>query len=134
MQKINSATSLREAIVQLENRSAEEGTILKEQVMYMVERLQPVNLIKSTLNDIVASREIKSDVVGTSVGLAAGYLAKVLVGSVTRSPFNKLLGTIAMIGITKVVSKNHDAVESVGARIFKSIGKRLGGRRHNQNV
>lgn len=131
---LHSATRLREAIVQLKIRSADEGAILKEQLMYMVERFQPVNLIKSTLSDIVASREIKNDVVGASMGLAAGYLAKVLVGSVTRSPFKKLLGTIAMVGITKAMSDNHGAVQSIGARIFRSIGKRLGGRSHDHNV
>jgi len=130
MQKIDSETSLRSAILQLESRREDEEKMLKEQFLITYESIKPVNLFKSTFRDLVANREVKNDLVSTSVGLATGYLGKILVGSVTRSPFKRLLGSLAMIGITRVVARNPDIIQSLGKGIFKMIRGRPNGKVH----
>jgi len=119
MQKINSATSLREAILQLEITHAEEGKILKEQFHLAFESIKPINLIKSTFKEAAESRGLKDNIVSGSIGLATGYLSKILFQVVTHSPIKRLLGTALMFGISKVVEKNPEVIKSVGKGIFK---------------
>ena len=86
MQKINSETSLREAIIQLERKRAFEGALLKEEFRITLEGLKPVNLIKSTLKEVVGSGELKDNVVNASVGAGAGFLIKGKATFVTSGP------------------------------------------------
>jgi arginine repressor len=128
MQKINSETSLREAIIQLERKRAFEGALLKEEFRITLEGLKPVNLIKSTLKEVVGSGELKDNVVNASVGAGAGFLAKIIIGSVTKSPFKRILGTVAMFGIKNVIARNPETVKSLGKAFFKMIRNKSGGR------
>jgi len=126
MQKINSETGLRDAILQLESKQADEAKMLKEQFHLAYESIKPINLIKSILKEAVASRDLLDNLLNTSVGLTAGYLSKILFQGVTKSPFKKLLGTALMFGIINVVAKNPEAVKSFGNGFLKMIMSKLG--------
>jgi hypothetical protein len=130
MKKINSETDLREAIVELEMQRSYEAMKLKEQFHLSVDSMKPVNLIKSTFKEAISSPDLTENLVSTSVGLAAGFLVKILIGSVTKSPFKRLLGTVAMLGITKVISKNPETVHSLGKGILKVVHGIRAGRVH----
>jgi len=121
MQKIDSSIALRAAIISLEVQQADEGKILKQEFHLAYESMKPLNLIKSTFKEAMASEEVKDTVVNTSVGLAAGYLSKVLFEGVTHGPLRKLLGTVLMFGITNTVAKHPEAVRSLGKNIFKML-------------
>lgn len=121
MQKINSAAALRGAIAQLEIAHAEEGKMLKQQFHLAYESIKPMNLIKSTFKEAVESPELKDNIINTSVGLATGYLSKLLFVNVSHSPVRKLLGIALQFGITQVVAKNPEAVKSVGKKLMKII-------------
>ncbi|MFH0894208.1 MAG: hypothetical protein V2A54_07220 [Bacteroidota bacterium] len=126
MQKINSETGLRDAILQLERKQADEAKMLNEQLHLAYESIKPINLIKSIFNEAVASRDLKDNLLNTSVGLTAGYLSKILFQGITKSPFKKLLGTALMFGITNVVAKNPEAIKSFGNGFLKMIVSKLG--------
>jgi hypothetical protein len=121
MEKINSEITLRNAILQLENKQAEEGKILKEQFLVAYESIKPINLIKSTFHEVSESTDLKTNLVNTSVGLAAGYLSKALFEGVTNSPLRKLLGTALMFGITNVVAKNPEVVKTLGNGVIAIV-------------
>ena len=121
MQKINSEAELRTAIVQLEIRQAEEGRLLKEQFQLVYESIKPINLIRSTLKDAVASRGLKEDVLNASVGLSAGYISKAVFEGVTSSPFKKIIGTALMFGIKNVVARNPETIKTIGRFVFQHI-------------
>jgi hypothetical protein len=121
MQKINSAAALRDAIVQLEIAHAEEGKILKQQFHLAYESIKPMNLIKSAFKEAVESPDLKNDIINTSVGLAAGYLSKLLFVNVSHNPIKRLLGIALQFGITQVVAKNPGAVKSIGKELMKII-------------
>ena len=55
MQNITSATGLKNAIQLLEAEQADKGQLLKEQLYITVESLKPVNLLRSTLDDVASS-------------------------------------------------------------------------------
>jgi hypothetical protein len=47
MEKINSESDLRGAIIQLENKKDEEGKMLKKEFHLAYESIKPVNIIKT---------------------------------------------------------------------------------------
>jgi len=57
--KNDASASLKEAIFLLEIRQAEEGRLLKEQLFVVYDKLKPLNLIKSTLEEIASAVEVK---------------------------------------------------------------------------
>jgi len=121
MQKITSTTGLKEAITQLSYEHALQGELLKEQFSITVDRLRPVNLIKDTFKDVVKSPDLISNVINTSLGLAAGYLTnKVFVGS-HGGLLKRLLGNIIQMGVTTVIAVNPDVVKSFGMKILQTI-------------
>jgi hypothetical protein len=119
--KINSEIALSGIIVQLEAKQAAEGKLLKEQFQLTYDSLKPVNLIKSTFQEVVASQDLKDHLLNTSIGLTAGYLSKVLFEGSTHNPVKKLFGSALMFGITNAVAKNPEAIKSLAAGFFKMI-------------
>jgi hypothetical protein len=128
MQTIISESSLRSAILLLEEKQAEEGKLLKEHFLVTYESLKPVNLILSTIKEISASRDLKDNILNTSVGLTTGYLSKLLFERGTKNPVKRIIGNALMFGIVNLVSKNPETVKSLGNGLLKFIGNKLGGR------
>ncbi|MES1219551.1 MAG: hypothetical protein ABUT20_28875 [Bacteroidota bacterium] len=126
MQKINSETDLRNAILRLESKQAYEGQMLKEQFHLAYDSMKPVNILKNTFKAAIGSKELKADILTTTVGLTTGYLSKKLFEKVSHNPFRKLLGSALMFGITSIVTKNPRTVKSLGSKILKIISHKQG--------
>ena len=124
MQKINSGSGLREAILLLEIKRKNEEILLREQLHMTFESIKPINLIKSTYQDVVASQDLKDNLVNTSVGLVVGYISKALFEGASHSPLRKLAGTALLFGITNAVRKNPEAVKSLARGLFRIIRNR----------
>jgi hypothetical protein len=121
MQKINSESELRAAIVQLEIKQDAEGKILKEEFFEAYENIKPINLIRSTLVEVTESSDIKDHLLNTSVAIATGYISKILFDGITHNPLRKLLGTALQFGVTTVIAKNPEAVKAVGIGVLKIV-------------
>lgn len=122
MQKIDSTTTLSEAILELEARKAEEGIMLKEQVNHAYENIKPINLIKNTLKEALDSQDLRADVINLSLGLIAGYVSKKVFSGLEDSPLKKLLGTSLQLGITLFIIRNPETVQAIGNGIANFIG------------
>jgi len=118
MQKIISASTLRDAIVALEKEHAEEGKQLKQQFHIAYESIKPLNLIKSTWKDVVGSPELKNSLVDTSLELCAGYLSKLLFVNASHSRLRKVLGVALQVGVMNLVTKNPELFKSIGKGLF----------------
>jgi len=121
MKKIISIAELKEYIILLELKQAQEALLLKEQFKDTVENFKPINLIKGKLSDIIASPNLKHDVINGVLGMAAGYLSKKIVVGSTHNPLKRLLGAALQIGVTSLVSKNADGIKSNVASILSSV-------------
>ena len=128
MKKIHTGADLREAIILLELKRAEEEKSLREQLHLTYEGMKPINVIKSTYREVAASEDLKDNLVNTSVGLVVGYLSKTLFESVSHSPVRKLIGTAILFGVTTAVRKNPDAVKSIASGLFKMISGSINAR------
>jgi hypothetical protein len=126
MQNINSESDLRNAILELETRQAREGKILKEQFNLTYNSIKPINFLKNTLKEVGESQELKENILTTSVGLATGYLSKVLYEKISHSPVKKFFGSILMYGITNLVTKNPETIKTFANKLFSKINNRPG--------
>lgn len=123
MQKITSTASLKEAIQLLEAEKAANSKLLKEQFVNTYESFKPASLLRSTLQDISSSPNLIENILGTALGLGAGYLSRSILPGVTAMRFGKLLGPVLQLGVTNFVSKQSGNLRSLGEvmllRIFR---------------
>jgi|WetSurMetagenome_2_1015567.scaffolds.fasta_scaffold10270_9 hypothetical protein len=121
MQSISSTAGLKEAIRQLEFKQAEHAKLLKEEFNLTRESLKPANLIKSTFTDVVASPLLVSNVLGTVIGLSAGYFSRKLFVGTSVNLLKKLMGNIVQLGVTTIIANKPELVQSFGQQIFQRI-------------
>jgi hypothetical protein len=121
MQTITSTVALKNAIKLLEAEHAVKGQLLKEQFYMTYESLKPVNLIRNTLHDISSSPYLIDNILGTSIGIASGFLTnKIFVGR-SGSIIRNLLGTILQFGVTNVVAQHPVVIKSLGEVIIQFL-------------
>jgi len=121
MEKINSENSLRVAILQLEKEQAAEIMSLKAQYLAAYESVKPINLVKNTVKEITATPELKDEIINASIGLATGYVSKLLFQGNSHSPLRKLFGTVLMFGITNAVTRHPEVVKSLGKGMMRWV-------------
>jgi hypothetical protein len=124
MQSITTSEELKAAIEQLEVQQANEFILLKEQFQITKEALKPINILKGTFKEAVATPGLKTDAINAAIGFTTGILAKKLMIGKTINPFKKLLGIIVEMAVANKVVKNADDIKSVGGSIFKSLFKK----------
>lgn len=124
MENMTSTDRLKKAIEILEAEQADKLQQLKGEFFTAYERLKPVNLVKDTLNDITSSPHLVDNIIGTALGLATGYFSKRMVIGASVSRYRKLFGAVMQFGITNVIAKNTEAINSFGRYIFQRILKR----------
>jgi hypothetical protein len=121
MKTKSSTATLKKAIQLLKEEQALKGKLLTKQFHLTYESLKPVNLLKSTINDVASSPYLIDNIIGTSVGLVTGYLSKKIIVAGSDSKFRQLFGSILQFGITNLVAKNPEAIKSFGQFIYQHI-------------
>ena len=121
MENITSIAGLKNAIQLLEAEQDIKEQILKDQFHLTYESLKPASLLKGTLKDIVSTPNLIDNVLGTTIGLATGYLTKKIVIGASGNLFRKLFGSVMQIGITNAVAHHPDTIKSLGQAIFQRI-------------
>ena len=119
MQKITSITGLQNAIQLLKVEQARKEQLLKEQFYRTFESLKPVNILKSTLIDIVSSPHLIDNILGATVGLASGYVSRKIAVGRSGNLIRKLFGAVLQFGVTNIVAQNSDKILSVGQFIYQ---------------
>lgn len=121
MKNITSVDELRESILLLEMKQANDWCLLKEEFHTTYESVKPMNMIKNTFKDMATTPNLKTDIVNSVIGLAAGFIAKkVLLGN-SHNPITKILGIVLEIAVANKVAKNTDGIKSIGSTILKKI-------------
>jgi hypothetical protein len=118
MEKITSVVDLKNAIKLLEAEQAVKEQLLKDQFYMTYESLKPVNVIKKILRDVSSSPHLIDNIIGTTAGMASGFISKkIFVGS-SGNAFRKLIGSLLQVGVTNLISKHPDSIKSLGQFIF----------------
>ncbi len=113
--------ALNDAILELQERRTKEFILLKEQMQETYESLKPINLIKSTVQEFSASPELKMNIVGNTLGIGIGFLAKKLWVGNSNSSFKRLIGTVIQFGVANVVSKHSDTIIATGEKLIEHL-------------
>jgi len=123
MQKITSSSGLKEAIQLLEAERVANRKLLKEQFVNTYESFKPASLLRNTLQDISSSPNLVENILGTALGLGAGYLSRSILPGVAAMRFGKLLSPVLQIGVTNFVTKQSGNIKSLAEvmllRIFR---------------
>lgn len=98
-----------------------EGRLLKIHFQQAYESLKPLNLIKSTIKQVISGPDLKGSLVDTAMGYATGIIAKKIILGKTHNPFTKLLGTIIEMAVANKVSKNAGEIKTIGGILFKKL-------------
>jgi hypothetical protein len=121
MQTITTTRALKERIQLLELKRTEQGQLLKNQINLVRDSLKTANLIKSTFNEVVSSPALISNILGAILGLSAGYFSnKLFVGS-SINRLKRLLGNILQFGITTILTRKPEIIQSVGQHIIHRL-------------
>ncbi len=124
MENITTSAELKEAIQLLEFEHTYKGQVLKEQLLLTGESLKPANLIKNAFSEVVSSPYLMDNILGATVGLASGYISRVIAVGSSENKFKKLLGTILQFGVTNLVAQHTDTIKSVGQFIYQHFIQR----------
>lgn len=133
MEKITTVADLRNAIQQLEYKQTNEWTLLKAEVLNVSENLKPLNLIKNTFKEATSSSEFKDSLLGSTVGLAAGYLSKSLFVGASTNPIKNVLGGLIQLGISTIVAKNPETIKMLADSALSLLNKKQENKVENQN-
>jgi hypothetical protein len=124
MQTINSTAELKNAIQLLEAEHAANGKQLKAQFYATYDSFKPVNLIRTALRDITSSPHMIDNIVGTTVGLAAGLVSNVVFKGLAGPGIRRVISPVLQSGVTSFVAKHSGSLRSVGEmallRIFRN--------------
>jgi hypothetical protein len=121
MPNINTVADLKAAIQQLEHQQTKEWNELKEEALASYENLQPLNVLKNSLQKAAALPNLKTDLINASMGLAAGYLSKALLVGNSTNPIKKVVGALLQFGIANVVSKNSETIKLVVENVINKM-------------
>ncbi|MBV6427865.1 MAG: hypothetical protein KIPDCIKN_02388 [Haliscomenobacter sp.] len=132
MQKINSGSDLRTAIIYLENKHQEESEVLKQKFHLAYESIIPINMIRNTLKEAAESVDIKENLFITSIGIIGGFLTRKYIAGNSNSPFRKLLGPALLLGLTTLVATHPEEVKGMGRSVLGFIGKMIEVRRKEE--
>lgn len=132
MQTITSTADLRKVIQLLEVEHAANGKQLKAQFYATYETFKPVNLLRSTLHDITSSPHMIDNILGTTLGLAAGLVSNVVFKGLAGPGLRRVISPVLQSGVTSFVAKNTGSLRSMGEiallRIFRNKRLKSGSR------
>lgn len=124
MQNITNAAQLKMAIESLKVEQEMSEELLKAQFRLTYENLKPVNIIKNTLKNLTSEPALMDNLVGTSIGLASGYLSKKIVVGNSGNIFRKIFGSLLEYGVTNLVASNPETIKSISQFVFNMFRKK----------
>jgi hypothetical protein len=121
MQNLSYTTKLRNEIYSLEADKVVKGQLLKEQFYLTYESLKPVNLLRSTFNEVTSSPDLVNNIIGSAIGLTSGFLSKKIFIGPSGSIFKKIIGSILQFGVTNVVARHPDSIKLLGQYLLQQF-------------
>jgi hypothetical protein len=112
MENQYTAETLKEAIKELEIKQAEEGQLLKKQLLITYENLKPINILRNLVKDFSSSDNYKQDFLEIVAGMTSGFITKKIVVGRSKNPILKLMGLAIQFGMTTIVSNKFSTIKN----------------------
>ncbi|MFO7658691.1 MAG: hypothetical protein R6W78_16650 [Bacteroidales bacterium] len=124
MENIKSAMDLKNTIQLLEIEQIASQQLLKEHFHATYDSFKPVNLLRSSIHDFTSSPIVFDNILASVMGLATGYISQRLIVGKSVNRYRKFIGYALRMGVTKLISKNSDTINSLGKSAFQGIFRR----------
>lgn len=124
MQKSSAEANLKIAIQELEYKQTMEWNLLRTEFLATSENLRPLNLIKNSFREVTTDTSFKNDLIGTAMGLAAGYLSNGLISGGSNNPVKKIVGLLTQLEVSTLITKNAETIKSVASNFVKLFARK----------
>jgi len=118
MENITTSVELKKAIQVLEVDQYVQGQDLKAQLFIIADSFKAINILKSSVKDIVSSPFLIDTLIGSAVSMATGYFSNKLLIGVSGKIIKKFLGPLLKFGVKKVVTHSPISIKSIGQLIL----------------
>jgi hypothetical protein len=125
MTEIKNTLQLLEAIESLKIKQKLEEQELKEEFKALFEKIQPINVIRETVNDLVESKSLQTDVIDLSVGTATGFAIRKLIVGETNKPIGQILGRIIEQTVSQKIISNRVVIHNIGRNVLNLFASGL---------
>jgi len=123
MSALSKTEQLQQAIAELEAKQHVQGALVKEQFQVVRQQLQPVTLVKTLVNDLFTSPEVRTGVIDYAIGITSGVLAKKVVVGHSHNLVTELVGSAVQLIVTREVSHHPEVIKTMGKSILQHLLK-----------
>jgi hypothetical protein len=124
MKTRNETEALDAAIKILTDRQEQQLCALRDQFHEVYESLKPINLIKSTYEEVATTPELKGNILKHLIGLATGYFSKKIFVGKSHNPIKNIIGNLLQVAVGNVVTKNSDTIIAGGEGLLHKFTHR----------
>ena len=125
MTEIKNTLQLLEAIESLKIKQKLEEQELKKEFTDLFEKIQPINVIRETVNDLVESKSLQTDVIDLSVGTATGFAIRKLIVGETKNPIGQILGRMIERTVSQKIISNRVVIHNIGRNVLNLFASGL---------
>lgn len=118
---MNSEELLREAVARLELQQTEQGKELRKVLHQAYDGLQPSTIVANMVEELTTSDKFTDMVMGSSVGLAVGFVSKKLIVGTSNNPIRQLVGSGVMLTVANLLAHHPDTLKRMGKRVFDML-------------
>lgn len=105
MKTTNQKAVLMEQIKALQTKQSTDLENLKTQYQMTIASFKTVNLIKTSLQEIITTPNLTSNLIGGTLGMGTGYLLKNILTDSDNSPIKKILGKVVKLALKRWVGR-----------------------------
>jgi len=122
---ITNAANLKQAISLLQNKRQAQKKQIAADATVIYQSIQPINIIKNTINKLIATPAINNNALDMLMGVGAGMVSKKLILGKSASIIKKVLGGVIEFGVSNIIASNATPIKSFGIALFsKIVGKK----------
>jgi hypothetical protein len=118
MQEIKTVIQLKEAIQLLQFKRKEEELGLKNEISILFEKIQPINIIQDTVNELVESKSLQTDVIDLGVGTATGFAIRKLIVGESKNPIAQVIGRMIEQTVSQKIISNRVVIHNIGRNVL----------------
>jgi len=124
MTEINSSIELKAAILQLENRQAEQEQMLRTQYEITYKSLNPINILKKSFKDSFSSNEKEEGSIDYFANFIGDFVSKQIFKGTTNNTVKEYLSPIIQCIIVTIIKQNSDFFKTFGESLINVLSKK----------
>lgn len=105
MKTTNQKAVLMEKIKALQTKQSTDFENLKTQYHITIASFKTINLIKTSIQEIITTPNLTTNLIGGTLGMGTSYLLKTVFADNDQNPIKKILGKVVKLAIKRWVGR-----------------------------